>query len=68
MIPGGVKRSALECEIRWRGFLHPSFNHGPWSPDETTQIHRLVADTKGAAETPNWVAIAKKLGVSWILQ
>lgn len=63
LIPGGVKHTELECEIRWRGHLHPSFNHGIWPPDETTRLHGLVAEAKDKGARPDWVHIAKDLGV-----
>ena len=63
LIPSGVKRTPLECEVRWRGYLHPTFNHGSWKPEETTRLHGLVAEAKSKGTRLNWAQIAKDLGV-----
>ena len=59
-------RKPRECEIRWLGDLHPDFNHGPWTQDETAKLKELISEH--GSEQLDWEAIADKLGVRLLLQ
>ncbi|KAI5120495.1 hypothetical protein M0805_000080 [Coniferiporia weirii] len=59
-IPSGAKRAPKECEIRWLGHLHPSFNHGPWTSDETDRL-RAILEEDNEDEHVDWAEVAKKL-------
>ncbi|KAJ3481165.1 hypothetical protein NLI96_g7847 [Meripilus lineatus] len=58
----GVQRTAQECEIRWKGGLHPQFNRDPWTPNETSRVRELV-DGLAPGEI-NWDDVARKLGTN----
>jgi hypothetical protein len=56
--------TAEECEIKWTGSLHPSFNSAPWSDEETVSLRALIS---GLDENEvDWVTIAEDLGVCYI--
>ena len=53
-------RTAEACEIRWKGHLHPSINHGPWSSEELEKLRTIIA---AEPKPVKWTRVAKELGV-----
>ena len=56
-----MQRTPQECEIRWLGDRHPSFNHSEWSKAEIEKVQELIGDAKEGEV--DWVDVAAKLGV-----
>lgn len=67
MFPSGIPRAPGECKIRWLGYLHPSINNGPWSPEETERLRDILGGDDTGKYPKDWVDIARRLGVSSFL-
>ena len=44
-VPG---RNSKQCRERWFNNLHPSVNHGPWTPEEDEKLLRLQKEHGGS--------------------
>lgn len=55
-----MKRTAQECEIRWKGDLHSSVNHRRWSDEEVEKVQKIIAEQP---KPLNWTTVSKILGV-----
>ncbi|EJD01024.1 uncharacterized protein FOMMEDRAFT_29808 [Fomitiporia mediterranea MF3/22] len=61
LLPSSSLRTPLECKIRWLGHLHPSINHGSWTPEEIRKLKDIIVEEENRNAPINWTGIAKKL-------